>query len=193
MTELKLSVQAAAQQLLMSVSTVYSWIDKGKLKTEETSTGMVIVISKNELEKLRENNLKSKRNRTAKLAIEENPELQEIPVIDAEFYNNVEHEGPQNTHNITFQLINKVEELARQAGELKRLELIRDEEKKDSRHWQNKFFELQNDYNKLQKEHAVLQEIVRMKDLEIAAFQKQVDELKRPPAKRVSMWPFRVS
>ena len=47
---LKLSVQEATEALLMSQSSVYSWIERGKLKTEELPSGKVIVISRNEIE-----------------------------------------------------------------------------------------------------------------------------------------------
>ena len=50
---LKLSVQEATEVLLMSQSSVYSWIERGKFQTEELPSGRVIVISKNEAEKIR--------------------------------------------------------------------------------------------------------------------------------------------
>ena len=50
MDELKLTIQEAQELLLLSQSSVYSWIDKGKLRSIETPGGKLIVISRKEAE-----------------------------------------------------------------------------------------------------------------------------------------------
>ena len=82
---LKLTVQEAVDTLLMSQSSVYSWIERGKLKTEELPSGKVIVISRKEVENIRECNLKSRRNRVSKQFTQNSDSFQENHVIDVEF------------------------------------------------------------------------------------------------------------
>ena len=87
MSEIKLSVQDAVEQLLMSQSTIYSWIEKGFLQAEDTPAGRVIVISENELEQIRERNLKSKRNKVSKQITNKNTNEASQNVVDAEILN----------------------------------------------------------------------------------------------------------
>ena len=51
--KLYLTVQEAAEALLMSQSSVYSWVERGRLDSEELPSGKVIVISKKDVEKIR--------------------------------------------------------------------------------------------------------------------------------------------
>ena len=96
---LKLTVQEATEALLMSQSSVYSWIERGKLKTEELPSGKVIVISRNEVENIRECNLKSRRNRVSKQNISNSDNLQENHVIDVEFSSNCDEMLTNNEQN----------------------------------------------------------------------------------------------
>ena len=66
MKNLKLTISEAQEILLMSQSSVYSWIDKGKLQAVETPSGKIIQITEFEANQIREMNLKSKRNKALK-------------------------------------------------------------------------------------------------------------------------------
>lgn len=171
MEELKLTVQEAVEALLMSQSSVYSWIDRGKLNTEETPTGKVIVISKNELEKIREYNLKSRRNKVAKQNLQFSDNFQENHIIDAEFSSNYEENVTNSGNENTYELAKLISELSAKAGKYELLADLQKEQKEDAKYWRDEYFRLQNDYRNLQKE-------IEMKDLEIAAKDKQIEELK---------------
>jgi len=90
MTEQNLTVQEAVDLLLMSQSSVYSWIEKGKLKTIDSPTGKLIVISNNEIETIREFNLKSRRNKVSKQSAQVSGNLQDSPIIEVEYSKNDE-------------------------------------------------------------------------------------------------------
>lgn len=91
---LKLTIQEATEKLLLSQSTIYSWIDKGKLNAEETSSGKIIVISKKDVGKIRENSLKLKKNKENKNNFDEVLTDSDLPVensvIDVEYTKNEE-------------------------------------------------------------------------------------------------------
>lgn len=165
MTEkiLKLSVQEAIETLLMSQSSIYSWIEKGKLKAEEHVTGRLIVISEKEAEEIRALNQKSRRNKISKQNFKNDDNLQENTVIDAEYYSNNE-EMLTNSNNVMMNLVKRIEELAVDAGKYKQLEIIRKDEKDDLKNWQEKYFELQLEYKKLQEDfHKAEMELAELK------------------------------
>ena len=74
MKNLKLTIAEAQEMLLMSQSSVYAWIDKGKLQAIESPSGKLIVISETEANQIRDLNLKSKRNKTSKASTIRNEE-----------------------------------------------------------------------------------------------------------------------
>ncbi len=168
MDELKLTIQEAQDLLLLSQSSVYSWIDKGKLQSAETPGGKVIVISKKEADEIRNFNLKSRRNKVAKQVLQKNTmedNQQETPVINAEILENDGSESTQKaSQDVTLQLISRIEELAVEAGRFKQLEILRNEEKENVKFWQEKYHELNLELKK--------------KDLEINALKVQIQELK---------------
>lgn len=175
MNELKLTIQEAQETLLLSQSSVYSWIDKGKLRSVETPGGRIIVISKKEAEEIKNLNLKSRRNKVARLSREqeqnskeqkaENSENILNPEISTSFQNPQSLENSASTSNdITLQLISKIEELALEAGRFKQLEILRNEEKENVKFWQEKYHELNSELKK--------------KDYEINALKLQIEALK---------------
>ena len=83
MDELKLTIQEAQELLLLSQSSVYSWIDKGKLRSIETPGGKLIVISRKEAEEIKNFNLKSRRNKAAKQFQQKNSDDSTILEISA--------------------------------------------------------------------------------------------------------------
>ena len=87
MDELKLTIPEAQELLLLSQSSVYSWIDKGKLQSAETPGGKVIVISRKEAEEIRNFNMKSRRNKVARQVLQKISKMnlkRNTPVINAE-------------------------------------------------------------------------------------------------------------
>ncbi len=165
MQNLKLSIQEAQELLLMSQSSVYSWIDKGKLQTADGPSGKLIVISSNEANQIRELNLKSKRNKASKQVTGadtsfrvNSSNLQEETEILRE---NIETPTPAT---FTDRLVLELKELAMEAGKYKQLEIIRNEEKENAKYWQEKFFEIN---------HALIE-----KNYEISALNQQISELK---------------
>ncbi len=187
MNQLKLSVQEAQELLLLSQSSVYSWIDKGKLQSQDTPGGKIIVISKNEAEEIRNFNLKSRRNKVAKQVLQNSSkdeksvaETLENSVIEAEILgNDTENrkeqplfENPEtltqsdisSKSDMTFRLISRIEELAVEAGRFKQLEILRNEEKENVKFWMEKYHELSAELKK--------------KEYEINALKLQIEELK---------------
>ena len=183
MNELKLSIQEAQELLLLSQSSVYSWIDKGKLQSKETPGGKIIVISRKEAEEIRNFNLKSRRNKVAKqsaqgaqpeelreensvtnVEILENSTSEEPGNLQYETSENQSHEPLSSSSDMTLKLISRIEELALEAGRFKQLEILRNEEKENVKFWQEKYHELNLELKK--------------KDLEINALKVQIQELK---------------
>ncbi len=174
---LKLSVQEAVDALLMSQSSVYSWIERGKLQTEDSPSGRVIVISSNEVEKIKEYNLKSRRNRVSKQTLSNYDNLQENPVIDVEFSSNCEENftnsanGDQNQRvddffgtsdasqisgSGTLEIAKLISDLSAKAGKYELLADLQKENKDNAEFWKNEFFRLQNENNELKAENIVL-------------------------------------
>ncbi len=168
MDELKLTIPEAQELLLLSQSSVYSWIDKGKLQSAETPGGKVIVISRKEAEEIRNFNMKSRRNKVARQVLQKKIKDEfeaESPVINAEILENDGSESTQKaSQDVTLQLISRIEELAVEAGRFKQLEILRNEEKENVKFWQEKYHELNLELKK--------------KDLEINALKVQIQELK---------------
>ncbi len=183
MDELKLTIQEAQETLLLSQSSVYSWIDKGKLRSIETPGGKIIVISRKEAEEIKNFNLKSRRNKAAKQftvkntsITSENPENSE-QLISAEILETrtsdttrdeypeiTPPEGSKPSADITLRLISKIEELALEAGRFKQLEILRNEERENVKFWQEKYHELNAELKK--------------KDYEINALKTQIELIK---------------
>ena len=143
MKNLKLTISEAQEILLMSQSSVYSWIDKGKLQAVETPSGKIIQITEFEANQIREMNLKSKRNKASKQLNKEKQDInftsepeEEIPTISKNY-------GQTNmSESLTEKLILELKELAVEAGKYKQLEIIRTEEKENQQYWQEKYFEM---------------------------------------------------
>lgn len=143
MKNLKLTIAEAQEILLMSQSSVYSWIDKGKLQAVETPSGKIIQITEFEANQIREMNLKSKRNKASKQlnkdkqeTILNNEQEEEIPIISKNYTQT------NMTESLTEKLILELKELAVEAGKYKQLEIIRTEEKENQQYWQEKYFEM---------------------------------------------------
>lgn len=174
---LKLTVQEAVETLLMSQSSVYSWIERGKLKTEELPSGKVIVISKKEVENIKECNLKSRRNRVSKQNTQNSDNLQENPVIDVEFSTNYEEklnnfeqeqtgvysEGSvaggtlfSGNSGSALEIAKMISELSSKAGKYELLADLQKENKENAEFWKNEFFRLQAENNELKAENLVL-------------------------------------
>ncbi len=156
MDELKLTIPEAQELLLLSQSSVYSWIDKGKLQSAETPGGKVIVISRKEAEEIRNFNMKSRRNKVARQVLQKNIKDEfeaESPVINAEILENDGSESTQKaSQDVTLQLISRIEELAVEAGRFKQLEILRNEEKENVKFWQEKYHELNLELKKKESE-----------------------------------------
>ena len=191
---LKLTVQEAVDALLMSQSSVYSWIERGKLKTEELPSGKVIVISRNELEILKEYNLKSRRNRVSKQNLQNSDNLQENHVIDVEFSNNCEENLTNTTKSAqnayveddydvlsaasqggfsSLEIAKLISDLSAKAGKYELLADLQKENKDNAEFWKNEFFRLQNENNELKAENIVLKkELERTKGGFFGLFRK---------------------
>lgn len=165
MKNLKLTISEAQEILLMSQSSVYSWIDKGKLQAVETPSGKIIQISEFEANQIREMNLKSKRNKASKQLNKEKQENiltqedeEEIPTISKNF-------GQANmSESLTEKLILELKTLAVEAGKYKQLEIIRTEEKENQQYWQEKYFEINAECK--QKSEEIIALKTRISELE---------------------------
>ncbi len=168
MKTLKLTIAEAQEMLLMSQSSVYSWIDKGKLQSIDSPNGKLIVLSNDEANQIRDFNLKSKRNKASKFAenkktvsskadVEEFEELEFSGISE----NNQPEEFPKT---LTAKLISELKELALEAGKYKQLEIIRNEEKENSKYWEEKYFELSAELNR--KNDEILNYKMKISELE---------------------------
>lgn len=187
MEERKLTVQEAVEELLMSQSSIYAWIDKGKLKIEEHPTGKLIVISSKEIEEIRNLNLKSRRNKVAKQIYQKDDNFQEIPIIDAEYSRNYEENVTNYSlpigagANLSEDFAKYISELSAKAGKYELLADLQKEKEADREFWKNQYFELKSNYDKLQ-------ETLKEKELENLALQKQNEELKNKYRKPFSFF-----
>lgn len=166
---LYLTVQEAAEALLMSQSSVYAWLDKGKLEAEDMPSGKIIVISKNEVEKIRKLNAKSKRNKVSRQPEVEETENTENSVIDAEITGNSEKLQPaprrqservitENSNKLqdSIELAKLISELSSKAGKYELLSDLQKENRENAEYWKNEFFRLQNENNEIRVENALL-------------------------------------
>ncbi|MDD3325386.1 MAG: hypothetical protein PHN38_09740 [Sulfurospirillaceae bacterium] len=183
-------MQEAVDRLLMSQSSIYSWIDKGKFKIEDYPTGKLIVISSKEIEEIRELNLKSKRNKVSKQNQPKDVDLQEIPIIEAEYSRNYEEPVTnsnefqlENGMNVSEDFAKYISELSAKAGKYELLADLQKEKEADKEFWKNKYFELQSDYEKLRDD-------IKSKELENIALQKQVEALESKAKPRFSPFGF---
>lgn len=179
----KLTVQEAVEQLLMSQSSIYSWIDKGKLTIEDHPTGKLIVISSKELEEIRELNLKSRRNKVSKQIFQKDDDLHEIPVIDAEFSRNYEENvtnysnfDTESGMNVSEGFAKYISDLSAKAGKYELLADLQKEKEADKEFWKNQYFELKN-------EHEKLQENLKNIEIENATLKKQLED-EKPKSKK---------
>lgn len=172
MSELRLSVQDAVEQLLMSQSTIYTWIEKGFLQVEETPAGRVIVISEEELEEIRARNLKSKRNKVSKQIKVKNITDGNGNVVDAEVFND-DDEMKNSLGTMNSDMIKYISELAAKAGKFDLLEDIQKQKQEDVEFWRNEYFKLNTQNSTLQVENANLIK-------ENAELKEQIRKLKRP-------------
>lgn len=156
MTEIRLTVQDAVEQLLMSQSTIYTWIDKGFLQVEETPAGRVIIISEEELEQIRDRNLKSKRNRVSK-QMTSSPAAESVSgVLDAEVLNTQEELFKSTSAMPNNDILKLISDLASKAGKYELIEDIQKQKQEDIEFWRNEYFRLNSENARLQTENAQL-------------------------------------
>jgi len=180
MKEYKLTVQDAVEQLLMSQSTIYSWIDKGFLKIEETPAGRFIVISENELQQIRSRNLKSKRNKVSKQLTSQASGDSAPNVVDAEVLNNNEELLRNINLNGNNEIIKLISDLAAKAGKYELLEDIQKQKQQDVEYWRNEYFKINSEKNDLQVENArLIRENGEQKE-KITHLEELVKKLKKP-------------
>lgn len=174
---LKLTVQEATETLLMSQSSVYAWIERGKLTTEELPSGKVIVISRKEVENIRECNLKSRRNRVSKQFTQNSDSFQENHVIDVEFSGDCEEnltnddvveqsadsesvfaKSTINTAGVfgSIEMAKLISELSAKAGKYELLADLQKQNKDNAEYWKNEFFRLQAENNELKADNILL-------------------------------------
>ena len=156
MTEIRLTVQDAVEQLLMSQSTIYTWIDKGFLQVEETPAGRVIVISEDELEQIRDRNLKSKRNRVSKQMTSTAGAESVSQVVDAEVVTNTDEILKSTNFAPNSDILKLISDLASKAGKYELIEDIQKQKQEDIEFWRNEYFRLNSENARLQTENAQL-------------------------------------
>lgn len=180
MSKLKLTVQEAIEELLMSQSTIYSWIDKGFLKVEDTPAGRVIVISQEELQQIRERNLKSKRNKVSKQLSSSNTQDTNSNVVDAE----IVHNNEEILNNINsagnMEIIKIISDLAAKAGKFELLEDIQKQKQEDVEYWRSEYFKINAELMRLQQENAQLISSNAQQNKQIEELQETIKKLKRP-------------
>ena len=174
--KLYLTVQEAAEALLMSQASVYSWVERGRLDSEELPSGKVIVISKKDVEKIRKINLKSRRNRVSKQNIynvefssensdnllyftENSEELQSKP--DPRTTSAI----PENYSKLqdSLELAKLISELSAKAGKYELLSDLQRQNSDSAEFWKNEFFRLQSENNELKVENTLLKKQLEKK------------------------------
>lgn len=194
MEMLKLTVQDAVETLLMSQSSVYAWIEKGKLKYEDFPTGKLIVISRKEAEEIRELNQKSRRNKVAKQSQKPGEQFQETPAIEAEYNVNYEDNLTNYAEDgykeqmaaLSEGLVMHITKLAKDAGKLALLEDLSKSREQDVKYWKDNYFQVMQERDSLKEERIKQSEVISRRELEIEAQNRQIAELKRALAKAKS-------
>jgi hypothetical protein len=157
MEKLKLTVNEAAEMLILSPSSVYNWIERGKLDIDNSTGEKVIVITPEKAEEIRERNQKSKRVKNSNKFQESSTLLQENTVNNVVNSNNDKEILQEFVKNDQLELIKYVAELSSRAG---KYELLEDKQRESNQvisDWQGKYFEAQYDYKKLQDNYSNLQ------------------------------------
>lgn len=182
MSKLKLTVQEAVEELLMSQSTIYSWIDKGFLKIEDTPAGRVIIISEEELQQIRERNLKSKRNKVSKQITSQNTQETTQNVVDAEIVNHHNSEDILNNLPVgnNLEVIKIISDLATKAGKFELLEDIQKQKQEDVEYWRGEYFKINTQMAQLQQENAILIKEKANFEKQISELNETIKKLKRP-------------
>jgi hypothetical protein len=158
MEELRLTVNEAAETLILSPSSVYNWIERGKLDIDDSTGEKIIVISPKKAEEIRERNLKSKRVKNSNKFQEITEDFQENTVNNVVNSNNDKDILQEIIKSDQLELIKYVAELSSKAG---KYELLEDKQRESNQvisDWQGKYFESQYDYKKLQENYSNLQQ-----------------------------------
>ena len=162
MEELKLSIEEASEKLILSQSSLYNWMDKGKLKFEEDHRGRVIVITEEEANFIRDRNLKSKRIKNSNKFQETSNNFQEPLSSFQEFpddFSSKFQEIPRVSTNIDYiEMLKTVAHYAEKAGRYELLEDKSKELKSDVTHWQEEYFKMKYERDLLQERYNKLQE-----------------------------------
>lgn len=174
--KLYLTVQEAAEALLMSQSSVYSWVERGRLDSEELPSGKVIVISKKDVEKIRKINLKSRRNRVSKQNIynvefssENSDNLLYFTENSEELQSKPEPRTtsaiPENYSKLqdSLELAKLISELSAKAGKYELLSDLQRQNSDSAEFWKNEFFRLQSENNELKVENTLLKKQLEKK------------------------------
>lgn len=157
MEKLRLTVNEAAEALFLSPSSVYNWIERGKLDIDDSSGEKIIVISSEKASEIRERNLKSKRVKNSNKLQEITEDFQENPVNKVVNSSNDKEMLQEIIGNDQLELIKYIAELSSKAG---KYELLEDKQRESNQvisDWQGKYFESQYDYKKLQENYNNLQ------------------------------------
>lgn len=165
MEELKLTVEEAAERLVLSPSSVYTWIEKNKLIVDDSTGQKLIVISSSDADIIRERNLKSKRIRNSNKFQEDSNNLQENTIKDVENSNNLQQQFqniPVNYNNSNnfdpILILEKYENYILKAGQVLQLEDSQKRAEGDKEHWMKLFFEMKYNHESLQERYNKLQE-----------------------------------
>lgn len=167
--QLYLTIQEAAEALLMSQSSVYAWIEKGRLEVEDLPSGKIIVISKEEAEKIKTINAKSKRNKASRQNqcigaefVKSSRNDQNFPEFSSDFQPNMETRAPEGIPDFSSKLQDSLElaklisELSTKAGKYELLSDLQREQRENAEFWKNEYFRLQSENNELSAQNLLL-------------------------------------
>lgn len=146
MDKIKLTVKQAITELNMSKSTLYNWMNDGKLDFQDSPRGRIITTTQAQINEIKElQNLTSSHMQESQI-LEASYEVHESPLKNTSTI--LESSGQSNT-DIVLELTSKIAQISEKAGQVPLLVDNLAQNKMDSKYWQDKYFEIDSQYKKI--------------------------------------------
>lgn len=148
MNKIKLNVKQAIETLNMSKSTLYNWMNEGRLKFQDSPRGRILTLTQQEIDEVRELNQSYPSNEQSDTVQEGLYCVQGGPAKDTpEVLDSI---GPSDT-DLILELTNRISEMSQKAGQANLLTDNLLEAKRDFKFWQDKYFEADSECKTLQE------------------------------------------
>lgn len=176
MEERRITIKQAMELLGLSRATIYNWIDKEKLRYEETQRGKMILITDDEVEKIREMNFAytNQENLAHSNSFEENSQN----VLDGHVVQSkIDHsellvsilERMKDLDHRNAEYVEQIKEYAEQAGQVKLLT-------SNNEFYKEEYFRVKYEMESLQKLNKELEEKNKTLAEKCKTFEKEVEK-----------------